>query len=140
VVLLARSASNYEPIVKEINDAGGKAIGISTDISSPTSVKDAFAKIGEEFKGKKLAAAIFNVGGTFIRKPFLEMSLEEYEVGFAANGYVPFQFFLRLIDLSIYIMRMLILYSPTEKAFTSSPKPRFLSFLNPSLPHHTHPP
>ncbi|PSS22050.1 hypothetical protein M430DRAFT_17612 [Amorphotheca resinae ATCC 22711] len=86
VVLLARSASNYEPIVKEINDAGGKAIGISTDISSPTSVKDAFAKIGEEFKGKKLAAAIFNVGGTFIRKPFLEMSLEEYEVGFAANG------------------------------------------------------
>jgi hypothetical protein len=51
-------------------------------------VKSAFAEIEKEFKGKKLAAAIFNVGGRFVRKPFLETTLEEYEAGYMANGYV----------------------------------------------------
>ncbi len=88
VALLARNPANYENIVKEINNAGGKAIGISTDVTSESSVKNAFAEIQKEFKGKKLAAAIFNVGGGFVRKPFLELSLQEYEAGYAANGYV----------------------------------------------------
>jgi len=52
-------------------------------------VKNAFAEIQKEFKGKNLAAAIFNVGGAFVRKPFLELSLEEYVGGYDANGYVP---------------------------------------------------
>lgn len=88
VVLLARNPANYESVVKEIQSSGGHAIGISTDVSSPSSVKDAFAEIEKEFKGKKLAAAIYNVGGGFVRKPFLEMSLEEYVGGYEANGYV----------------------------------------------------
>lgn len=88
MALLARNPANYESIVKEINSAGGQAIGISTDTTSPESVKNAFAEIEKEFKGKKLAAAVYNVGGGFVRKPFLEMSLEEYEAGFNANGYV----------------------------------------------------
>ena len=87
VVLLARNEKNYESIVKEINTAGGYAVGFPTDVSSQSSVKDTFAKIQHEFKGKKLAAAIFNVGGSFVRKPFLEMTLEEYEIGYSANGY-----------------------------------------------------
>ncbi|KAH8601312.1 short chain dehydrogenase/ reductase-like protein [Bisporella sp. PMI_857] len=86
VVLLARKPENYESIVKEINSSGGQAIGISTDVSSPESVKNAFGEIKKEFKGKKLAAAIFNVGGSFLRKPFLETKLEEYEAGYKANG------------------------------------------------------
>jgi len=86
VVLLARNPANYESVVKEIQSSGGHAIGISTDVSSPSSVKDAFAEIEKEFKGKKLAAAIYNVGGGFVRKPFLEMSLEEYVGGYEANG------------------------------------------------------
>jgi NAD(P)-dependent dehydrogenase (short-subunit alcohol dehydrogenase family) len=89
VALLARNPANYESIVKEINAAGGQAIGISTDVSSESSVKNAFTEIQKEFKGKKLAAAIFNVGGRFVRKPFLELTLEEYEAGYEANGYVP---------------------------------------------------
>ena len=88
MVLLARNPANYESIVKEIKSLGGQAIGISTDVSSPSSVKDAFAEIQKEFKGKQLAAAIFNVGGKFVRKPFLELSLEEYEAGYEANGQV----------------------------------------------------
>jgi len=86
VVLLARNPANFEPIVKEIKAGGGQAIGISTDTSSASSVKSAFEEINKEFKGKKLAAAIFNVGGGFVRKPFLELTQEEYEGGFKSNG------------------------------------------------------
>lgn len=88
VALLARNPANYESVVKEINQAGGQAIGISTDVSSPEAVSKAFAEIKKEFQGKKLAAAIYNVGGRFVRKPFLEMTLEEYEAGYESNGYV----------------------------------------------------
>ena len=88
VALLARNPANYESIVEEINTAGGKAIGVSTDVSSASSVKNAFAEIQKEFKGKTLAAAIYNVGGKFVRKPFLELSLEDYEAGYEANGHV----------------------------------------------------
>ena len=90
VALLARNPANYEEIVKEINAAGGQAIGVSTDVTSESSVKSAFAEIQKEFKGKKLAAAIYTVGGGFVRKPFLEMTLAEYEGGYKSNGYVPF--------------------------------------------------
>ena len=86
VVLLARNPANFESIVKEIKAAGGHAIGISTDTSSVTSVKSAFEEIDKEFKGKKLAAAVFNVGGGFVRKPFLELTQEEYEGGFKSNA------------------------------------------------------
>ena len=86
VALLARKEANYEPIVKEINDAGGKAIGISTDVSDGKSVKDAFDRIKKE-SGGNLAAAIFNVGGRFIRKSFLELNEEDFVSGFEANGY-----------------------------------------------------
>lgn len=92
IALLARNPDNYSSIVDEINAAGGKAIGISTDVSSASSVKSAFSKISEEFAGKKLAAAVYNVGGRFVRKPFLELSLEDYEAGYEANGKGFFNF------------------------------------------------
>ncbi len=93
VVLLARNPENYEPLVAEINGGGGKAIGISTDVSDVKSVKDAFGKIEDDFRGAGLAAAVFNVGGRFVRKPFLDLELEEFEAGFEANGLVLFCFF-----------------------------------------------
>jgi NADP-dependent 3-hydroxy acid dehydrogenase YdfG len=86
VALLARKPANYEPIVKEIEAAGGRAIGISTDVSDSASVKNAFEKLGKEMGGAQLAAAVFNVGGSFIRKPFLELSEEEFLAGMDANG------------------------------------------------------
>ena len=39
VALLARSAASYNPLEKEINSKGGKAIGIATDIANKDSVK-----------------------------------------------------------------------------------------------------
>ena len=62
VALLARSPANYEDLAKEINSSGGKAIGISTDVSDEKSVKSAFEKIQKEF-GDVCAAAIFNASG-----------------------------------------------------------------------------
>ena len=84
--MLARQPANYEPLIKEIEAAGGTAIGISTDVADGTSVSNAFEKIKGEMKGAKLAAAVFNVGGRFIRKPFLELNEEEFLSGMEANG------------------------------------------------------
>jgi len=88
IVLLARSPQNYEPILTEIRSTGQLAIGISTDVSDPSSIKNAFEEISghKDFKGKGLAAAVYNVGGGFVRKPFLELSLGEFEGGWGANG------------------------------------------------------
>lgn len=87
VALLARNPANFEPLVKEIEAAGGKAIGISTDCSDGASVKKAFETIKKEMGGAKLTAAVYNVGGGFIRKPFLELNEAEFVGGFEANGY-----------------------------------------------------
>lgn len=57
VVLLARNPENYESLAKEINDKGGKAIGISTDISNTDSVKNAVTQIKKEF-GDDVGAAV----------------------------------------------------------------------------------
>lgn len=87
VLLLARNPKNFEDLAKEINSSGGRAVGISCDTSDGAQVKAAFEKVRQEdgFQGH-LAAAIYNVGGTFIRKPFLELSESEYEAGWKANG------------------------------------------------------
>lgn len=57
VVLLARSPENFEALAKEINSSGGKAIGISTDISDSQSVKSAVESIKKEF-GSDVGAAV----------------------------------------------------------------------------------
>jgi NAD(P)-dependent dehydrogenase (short-subunit alcohol dehydrogenase family) len=81
VVLLARSPENYESLAEEIKSSGGKALGISTDVSSPESLKQAFAAIEQEFPNAPIAAAIFNASGRFVRKPLLELTLEEFSAG-----------------------------------------------------------
>lgn len=99
VALLARQPANYEPLVKEIEAAGGKAIGISTDVADGASVKNAFEKIKSEMKGAQLAAAVFNVGGRFIRKPFLELNEDDFMAGMEANGKGAFHFAQAVIPL-----------------------------------------
>ncbi|KAL8753682.1 MAG: hypothetical protein Q9199_004875 [Rusavskia elegans] len=91
VALLARNPANYEDAVKDIQAAGGKAIGISTDVSDAKSVQDAIAKSQKEF-GDRCAAAVFNVGGKFVRKPFLDLNLGEFESGWEVNGRGAFLF------------------------------------------------
>lgn len=88
VVLLARNQANYDPLVKEINTSGGQAVGISTDLSDSSSVRSAFEKIAQQFSSSPLAAAVFNPGGGFVCKPFLELTDEEFEVGYESQGCV----------------------------------------------------
>ncbi|PGH16498.1 hypothetical protein AJ80_05183 [Polytolypa hystricis UAMH7299] len=92
VALLARNPSNYEPIVKEIETRGGKAIGISTDVTNAHSVRDAFEQIAKAFPGSSLAAAVYNVGGGFARVPFLELSEEQFTAGYESTALGGFLF------------------------------------------------
>jgi NAD(P)-dependent dehydrogenase (short-subunit alcohol dehydrogenase family) len=88
IVLLSRSSSSYKPIVDEIKAAGGQAIGVDTDVTDSASVAKAFEAIQKEMGDAKLAAAVYNVGGGFVRKPFLELSEKEFKAGWDSNGYV----------------------------------------------------
>lgn len=83
VVLLARKPENYEPLQEEITKSGGRALGISADVSSKESLDAAFEKIQAEFGADApIAAAIFNASGAFVRKPFLELKVEEFTAGY----------------------------------------------------------
>ncbi|KNG51413.1 oxidoreductase domain-containing protein [Stemphylium lycopersici] len=87
VVLLARSPENYEPLAKEINSNGGKAIGISTDVSDASSLQNAVEAIKKEFgQDVAAAAAIFNASGPFMRKPFLETPAETFQGSLAVSA------------------------------------------------------
>ncbi|KAL8626072.1 hypothetical protein Q9189_008248, partial [Teloschistes chrysophthalmus] len=87
IALLARNPANYEDAVRDIESAGGRAIGIPTDVTDAESVTKAVETARKEFGGSEsVAAAVFNVGGKFIKKPFLELTQEEFESGWEANG------------------------------------------------------
>lgn len=85
VVLLARNPDHYQSLAQDINSSGAKAIGISTDLTSSESIKQAFSKIVQEFPGAPIAAAIFNAAGGFVRKPLLDVTEEEFTSGFLIN-------------------------------------------------------
>ena len=85
VALLARTPANYESIVEEINASGGKAIGISTDVSDSASVKAAFKQIESELGGT-CSAAVFNASGGFVRKPFLETEEKAFVTGMSVSA------------------------------------------------------
>lgn len=78
VALLGRNAEKFDWLTQDINKNGGKAIGVSADVSKESSVKAAFEKIQSEFKGATCAAAIFNASGPLGRSPLLEMDVEEF--------------------------------------------------------------
>lgn len=69
-----------------INTSGGIAHGFSVDTSSITTIADTFRQIKDIMGDSKLAAATYNVGGKLVRKPFLELTTEEFNAGYYANG------------------------------------------------------
>lgn len=99
VVLLSRTEKSYKDVVDEINASGGAAIGIPTDVGDEQSVAEAFEKIntlGEGGGKPKVAAAVLNGLGSFVKKPFLDLTLEEFSAGFETPGLVVFS--LRIAD------------------------------------------
>lgn len=89
VALLARKAENLDPLVAEITKAGGKAIGVPTDLADSASIEAAVKKITQEYGGE-CAAAIFNASGPFARKPFLETSEQDFKASISVSLYVCF--------------------------------------------------
>ncbi|KAL2055670.1 hypothetical protein ABVK25_003912 [Lepraria finkii] len=93
VALLSRNPATYDPIVADINKSGGKAIGISTDVSDLKSVKAMVEKVKEEYGNDvKCAAAVFNASGAFVRKPFLELTGENMDSSYAGSVKGSFNF------------------------------------------------
>jgi NAD(P)-dependent dehydrogenase (short-subunit alcohol dehydrogenase family) len=75
-VLFARKPDSYNDIVSEIKNSGGQAYGITADVTDLSSIDTAFEQIKKELPSSKLAAAIFNVNGGFVQKPFLELNMQ----------------------------------------------------------------
>jgi len=95
VILLSRSPETYEPLVKEITSAGGKAHGFSADVTSGTSIKaaiDELKKISGAGDKTQVAAAIFNASGRFRRAPFLELTEDDFEAGYRPSCHGAFVF------------------------------------------------
>lgn len=81
-MLLARNPVNYESIVKEIQDAGGKAVGVTVDVGEASALSAALASAKQQLpEGSKLAAAVYNVNGGFAKKSFLELTRAELDDG-----------------------------------------------------------
>ncbi|PLB45064.1 NAD(P)-binding protein [Aspergillus steynii IBT 23096] len=77
VVLLSRSASSLDPLVQGINQNGGSALGLPTDVTNPENMTSTMTQIQNHFGADvSIAAAIFNVASKFSRSQFLESGPE----------------------------------------------------------------
>jgi NAD(P)-dependent dehydrogenase (short-subunit alcohol dehydrogenase family) len=88
VVLMARRPESYRETVAEINQAGGKAVGVISDVTDPKSVESAFKTIWKELPGLKLAAAVYNVSSGYMIKPFLELKPEDLDNSLSGSALV----------------------------------------------------
>ena len=77
VVLLTRKVESLRLLVKEIQSDGGEAIALNADVSRKDSVDSAFARIIHEIPGAKAAVCVSNASSRPVRKPFLELSLQD---------------------------------------------------------------
>ncbi|KAJ5120302.1 uncharacterized protein N7515_009690 [Penicillium bovifimosum] len=99
VVVLARNPDNYNGVVQAIKASGGQAIGIQADVSDSKSINAAFDQIEAQYPSSNVAAAVFNPGGGFVRKPFLELTEEDYATALASQAQGAFNFAKRSLPL-----------------------------------------
>ncbi len=76
VGVIDRREKEGQAVVDEINGKGGKAVFVAADVADEEQVNDAVAKVTSAL-GQ--ANVLFNHAGTIIIKPFLEMTLKEWE-------------------------------------------------------------
>ncbi|KEF52054.1 7-alpha-hydroxysteroid dehydrogenase [Exophiala aquamarina CBS 119918] len=114
VVLLARSTSSYSSLEKEINDSGGDAFGVSTDVSSPDSINNVLQEIDAKFGADSTcAAAIFNAAGKLTIKPFLEQTEEAFLAPFNVNCIGGFHFSQAVLPLLLKATNHSTTHPPT---------------------------
>ncbi len=88
VVLAARTASAISAIAEEINQAGGRALAMPTDVTDPESVARLVGQTVKAFG--RLDVAFNNAGAGQMPKPLAEISFEDFETGLKANLYGAF--------------------------------------------------
>src|SRR3990167_7123548 len=83
VVLVSRNQSELENTAKIINESGGTALPIKTDISDEKQVNNMVKKPLNKF-GK--IDILINNAGNFLKKPILDTTVEEWKkIGFSKN-------------------------------------------------------
>ncbi|KAJ5802461.1 uncharacterized protein N7503_004911 [Penicillium pulvis] len=79
VILLARSQESLDPLIKEITQSGGSAMGVPTDVTSASSMGSTMDQVKAKFGNDiTVAAAIYNVASKFLMKSFLDQSPDEF--------------------------------------------------------------
>lgn len=76
VGVIDRNKEAGEAVVAEINNAGGKAIFAAADVADEAQVNSAVASVTSALGS---ANVLFNHAGTIIIKPFLDITLDEWE-------------------------------------------------------------
>ncbi|KAJ2985726.1 hypothetical protein NUW58_g5378 [Xylaria curta] len=99
VVLMARRTESYHDTVSEITQAGGRAVGVSADVTDSKSLVSAFDAIKKELPDFKLAAAVYNVSSGYTIKPFLELRPEDLNDSLAGSARGLFNFAQNTIPL-----------------------------------------
>lgn len=79
VILMARRQESYQDTVTAINQAGGRAVGISVDVTDAKSMGLALDAVARDEPGFKLAAAVYNVASGYMIKPFLQLKPEDLD-------------------------------------------------------------
>ena len=87
IALLSRSARHREPVVKEIEAGGGKALGYDCDAGKPESIGRAFAHLRDTLGHPD--TLIYNAG-SYAPGGILEMDPERFESAWRANCYGGF--------------------------------------------------
>jgi NAD(P)-dependent dehydrogenase (short-subunit alcohol dehydrogenase family) len=85
--LLARTKSQLEETAELIRQQGGKALVTPTDVSKREQMLGAVSAVERELGSISI---LINNAGAYLRKPFAEISEEEFDFQLKVNCYGPF--------------------------------------------------
>ncbi len=83
VVCAARRKAEIDRVAEEINDTGGSAIAVPTDVTNPQAIEALGNAAIEKFG--KLNIWVNNAGGSPLQVPLTELPLEEWNATLALN-------------------------------------------------------
>lgn len=83
VVVAARRTNEIEAVAKAINDGGGRALAVTTDVTDDVAISALAQAAVEEFGS--LTVWVNNAGGSFVRKRMVLQTREEWDTSLALN-------------------------------------------------------
>ena len=83
VICAARRTHEIEQVAREINEAGGRAVAITTDVTDQDAINDLAQSAVDHFG--KLDIWVNNAGGSPVQTPLVELPLEEWHATLALN-------------------------------------------------------